>query len=163
MKININYNQNNYFMENQSQFETFELQLTEQSKMFLKETGKWAYFLSILGFVFIGLIVIMALFLGTTLASLGGGLGGSSGVASGLITFVYLIMAALYFMPVYYLFKFGSNIKSAFADNDTERLTSSLEYLKSHYKFVGILVIVILSFYALVFVLAMVGGLASMF
>jgi hypothetical protein len=40
----------------------------------------------------------------------------------------------LYFFPVYYLNKFASNAKAAFKNNDSETLTTSLEYLKSHYK-----------------------------
>lgn len=35
------------------------LQLTAQSQSFLKETAKWAYFLSILGFVGIGLLILL--------------------------------------------------------------------------------------------------------
>lgn len=40
------------------------LQLTEESKSFLREIAKWAYFLSILGFVGVGFMVILALFYG---------------------------------------------------------------------------------------------------
>ena len=36
-------------------FENFELQLNESAKGFLKEAAKWAYFLSILGYIGIGI------------------------------------------------------------------------------------------------------------
>lgn len=52
-------------MEENSVFEKFELQLDQSAKDFLKETAKWAYFLSIVGFVGIGLIMLIAVFAGT--------------------------------------------------------------------------------------------------
>ena len=148
-------------MEENSVFENFELQLTQTAKDFLKETAKWAYFLSILGFVFIGLMVIIAIFAGTIFGSMGSmpGMGGMGGSFGALIGVVYFIIAALYFFPVYYLMKFASNAKRAFRENDTEALTSSLGYLKSHYKFVGIMMLSILVLYALIFVLGIFGAL----
>ena len=38
-------------MEENSVFEKFELQFDQTAKDFLRETAKWAYFLSIIGFV----------------------------------------------------------------------------------------------------------------
>ena len=150
-------------MENNSAFESFELQLTNESKDFLREAGKWANFLGILGFVGLGFMVIAAfavMAMGNVFSSaMGdnpmGGLGGS------FLGGIYLLMALLYFFPVLYLYRFGSRVKKAFANNDSAMLTSSLENLKSHYKFVGILAIIMLSFYALVFIIAIVGGLAA--
>ncbi|TDW47192.1 hypothetical protein EV144_105210 [Flavobacterium sp. 270] len=149
-------------MEDNSVFENFELQLNQTAKDFLKETAKWAYFLSILGFILIGFLVIIAVFAGTFLASMGsivpgmGGMGGSFGLVMGIL---YFGIAALYFFPVYYLFKFASNTKAAFRDNDSEALTNSLGYLKSHYKFIGIMTVVILGFYVLMIVLMFLGAL----
>lgn len=152
-------------MEEQFTFENSGLHLTDASKGFLKETAKWGYFLSILGFVFIGFIVLVALFAGTLFAKLGelgGGAGAIGALGGTFITVLYLLIALLYFFPVYYLFKFSSNAKAAFRNNDNESLTSSFEYLKSHYKFVGILTLVILSFYALMIVFLFIAGLAAL-
>lgn len=149
-------------MEETSVFEKFELQLDQSAKDFLRETAKWAYFLSILGFVGIGLLVLIAIFAGTFLAAMGnmvpgmGAMGGSLGLMMGVI---YFLIAALYFFPVYYLFKFATNTKAAFRDNDSEALTNSFSYLKSHYKFIGITTLVVLGFYVLLLVLAIFGAL----
>ncbi|WP_394776449.1 DUF5362 family protein [Flavobacterium sp.] len=149
-------------MEENSVFEKFELQLNESAKGFLRETAKWAYFLSIVGFIGIGLLMIGAVFAGAFLATMGsvipgaGAMGSSFGAIMGVF---YFILAAIYFFPVYYLFKFASNAKKAFRDNDTEALTNSLEYLKSHYKFIGIFMIAILVLYGLIFVFAILGSL----
>ncbi|WP_026727770.1 hypothetical protein [Flavobacterium denitrificans] len=149
-------------MEETSVFEKFELHLDQSAKDFLKETAKWAYFLSILGFIGVGLFVVIAIFAGAIFASMGNsmpGMGAFAGSFGALMSFMYLVLAAIYFFPVYYLFRFGSNAKKAFRENDSESLTASLGYLKSHYKFIGILMVSMLGLYALFFVLAMLGAL----
>lgn len=141
-------------MEEHPIIENFEMQLHQTAKDFLKETAKWAYFLSILGFVGIGFMVFAALFAGTLLSAMGkmnpamGMMGSSFGMA---MAAVYLLIAALYFFPVYYLNKFASNAKAAIRENNSERLTVSLQYLKSHYKFIGIMTLVVFSMYLLMF------------
>tara|TARA_R110002073_G_scaffold8207_1_gene45566 strand:- start:17365 stop:17835 length:471 start_codon:yes stop_codon:yes gene_type:complete len=136
-----------------------ELKLNNHSIAFLKETAKWTGFLSIIGFIGIGLMVIGALFFGALLSSLSGmgsaGLGGA--VGSGFITVIYILFAVLYFFPVYYLYKFSANMKRALAAKDEDTLTKAFEYLKSHYKFIGILTIILLSFYVLMFLLGLLG------
>lgn len=150
-------------MEEHSVIENFEMKLNESAKDFLKETAKWAYFLSILGYIGIGFIVFAALFAGTLFSAMGkvnpamGMMGSSFGI---VMAVVYLLIAALYFFPVYYLNKFASNAKAAFHNKDSETLTTSLGYLKSHYKFIGIMTLVIFSLYLLMFVGMIVTGIA---
>ncbi|MDD5151035.1 MAG: DUF5362 family protein [Flavobacterium sp.] len=143
---------------------TFEMQLNESAKGFLKEIAKWAYFLSILGYIGIGLIVLMAVFAGALFSFIGSmsqEMGGGFGSMGGsFISGLYLVMAALYFFPVYYLNKFASIAKAALRDNNSESLASSLEYLKSHYKFMGILMIVMMCLYALIIVIAIIAAVA---
>lgn len=149
-------------MEETSVFEKFELHLDESAKDFLRETAKWAYFLSILGYIGIGLIVIIAVFAGAIFSTLGstvpgmGSMGGSLGLMMGV---VYFVIAAIYFFPVYYLNKFAVNAKRAFRENDSEALTNSFEYLKSHYKFIGIFTLSIMILYGLILVFAVLGAL----
>lgn len=149
-------------MEETSVFEKFELQLDQTAKDFLKETAKWAYFLSILGFIGIGFMVLIGIFAGTIFSTFGnamGGMGGFGGSFGALMGFFYVFIAAVYFFPVYYLNKFATNAKRAFRDNDSEALSNSLGYLKSHYKFIGILMLAILALYGLIFVFGILGAL----
>lgn len=130
-----------------SQFESLETSLTEESKSFLKEAGKWTYFISIVGFIGIGFMVIASLLIGFV-----GSLTpifGQIGIAPSMITIIYLTMAGIYFLPVYYLFNFGNNIKKGFAENDSNRLEIAFKNLKSHYKFIGIIMLVIIGIYVL--------------
>lgn len=151
-------------MEVYSEIEEFELQLNESAIGFLKEAAKWAYFLSILGYIGIGFIVLLAIFAGALFAFIGnlsremtnfGALGGS------FISALYLIIAVFYFFPVYYLNKFATNAKIALRDNDAKSLALSFEYLKSHYKFIGVMALIILSLYALILVFVVIAAIAA--
>ncbi len=147
------------FNDQASSFDSFELQLTSLAKDYLTETAKWAKFLSIMGFILIGFMIIGALAMfavGDAFAGMGAGaFGNAFGAFLGV---VYLLVAFLYFFPVLYLYKFSSKAKSALYNNNSQELTEALENLKSHYKFVGILTIVILSFYVLMMFLAILGA-----
>ena len=143
--------------------ENLEMKLNESAKYFLKETAKWAYFLSILGYVGIGFIVLAGLFAGTLFSAMGkmnpamSVMGSSFGI---VMTVIYLLIGAIYFFPVYYLNKFASNAKMACATNDSDKLTISFQYLKSHYKFIGIMTLVVFSLYLLMIIGAIIGGVA---
>lgn len=138
------------------QIESNDLSLTTGSKMFLKQTASWTKFISIVGFVFLGLLVVVALFAGSML----GAAMESSGMQMGgaFITILYLAIAVLYFFPIYYLFKFSAKMKEALRDQSSALLEEAFSNLKSHYKFMGILLIILLGIYALAFIF---GGLAA--
>lgn len=141
-------------MEVQPVIENFEMKLNESAKDFLKEIAKWAYLLSIVGYIGIGFIVLVAFFAGTLFSAMGrmNSMFGDMGFMFGFfISFIYLVIAALYFFPVYYLNKFATNVKVALRDNDSEALTTSLGYLKSHYKFIGIMMVIVFSIYFFLF------------
>ena len=71
-------------------------------------------------------------------------------------------MAIIYFFPILYLYKFSSSIKNGILNSSSDQLDLAFRNLKSHYKFMGILVIVMLAFYAFALLIAMVGGLFSL-
>lgn len=132
------------------------LYLNLEAQSFLKETAKWAYFLAILGFVGIVFLALLGVFMGTIFSNLGAFNRGASPMpmmGTTLITCLYLILAGVYFFPVYYLYQFASRIKLALRDSDNEKLTNSFEYLKSHYKFMGIMALVMVSLYGVVFII----------
>jgi len=134
-----------------------ELQLNEQTKGFLLETAKWAKFLSVLGFIMIGLMVlgglIMLIFATTS------PLARFTGVAGPIGMFVFWLLAALlYFFPVLFLYKAADGLKKGIETWNQQQLTSGFENLKSHYKFIGIVTIVILSLYLLSLLIALLVG-----
>lgn len=141
-------------------------ELSEEAQGFLKETAKWAYFLSIIGFVGVGFMVLLAFFMGTIFSvlssSFGTGMNPMMGFGAGF-TILYLLIAVLYFFPIYYLFQFSSKLKKAFKFNDNEEITASFEFLKSHYKFMGILALIFVCFYGFVILMGLIVGIFSAF
>ena len=133
------------------------MQLSDQAKKHLLEASKWANFIAIVGFIAIGLLVIMSFSIGTIMASLPeGSLGGLS---PKFFSFFYLIAAGIYFIPVFFLFQFGQKTKQALMQDDHNLLTFGLKKLKSHYKFIGILFIVLIAFY---FLLILFGAFSAL-
>jgi len=115
------------------------MELNDQANKFLLEIAKWATFLAIVGFVTIGFMIILSFSIGTILSQVPEN---NMGVSPQFFSFFYLIFAGIYFIPVYYLFQFGSKTKKALINNDTDLLTFGLKKLKSHYKFLGIITII---------------------
>lgn len=139
------------------QIENNDLGLTTGAKVFLKESAGWTKFISIVGFVFLAIIVIIALFAGSIM----GAAMEASGMAmmgGAFITVIYLAIAVLYFFPIYYLFQFSSKLKAALQSQSSELLEQAFSNLKSHYKFMGILLIIVCAFYAIALIF---GGLAA--
>lgn len=133
-----------------------------RSKEFLKETAKWTKFLAILGFVGIGFMVLgslVMLFAPSSLMSNGDfPFGGKI-----FMMLLYLAFAVLYYFPISYLYQFSENTKKAIENNDNNAIRDAFEFLKSHYKFMGILTIILLSFYAIIIFIGLIGaGTAAM-
>lgn len=139
-------------MEEKSAFESFELDVNQEIKGYLEEISKWSYFLSILGFLGIGFMVFGGIVVAITGAA-NSGLDGfyGAGYATGMALF-YILLALLYFFPVLYLFKFSKNMKSALRLTNGRDFKVAFSNLKSHYKFIGIFTIVIISLYILVLI-----------
>lgn len=135
-----------------------ELKLTTNAKHFLRETAKWCFFLSILGFIGIGFLVLLAIFSTTifnTMQQVQPQLYPENlGV---ILAVVYLISAILSFFPVYYLLQFSNKLKRALQSKNDVVLEKAFEMLKSHYKFIGVFTIITLSLYVLVIIASIAG------
>lgn len=142
------------------------LTITPPIKNFLLETSKWAKFLAILGFIGSGILILVALgmiFFMSSLASSIGNAGPLEALGGGFLGVIYLAMAALYVMPSLYLWRFATKMKTALMDNDQGFLSYSFENLKSCYKFLGIMMAIIVGFYAVGILIGIVAGGAALF
>lgn len=146
--------------EHISEFNEFELGINNEIVSYLKETSSWTYFLSILGFVGVGFMVVVGIIISIVL--------GNSAMAEfkpynelgfpqALLGAIYIVLGLLYFFPVVYLFNFSRKIKNALSNSAVADFTSAFKYLKSHYKFIGIFTIVVISMYVLMFLFLALG------
>jgi hypothetical protein len=131
------------------------IELTDESISYLNETRKWTIFLAILGFIFLGLMVIMSFSFGTFFSALGGQ-GINPPFPSFLFVVLYLAIGLIYFFPILYLYKFSSFTKQGLVEKNETLMTLAFKNLKSHYKYIGIFTIVFLCLYFLFFVAAAV-------
>jgi hypothetical protein len=134
-----------------------DLQINFDSRDFLKNTAKWGRFLAIIGFVFFGIMIAgglggIVLTLKGSSASLGNSL-----MSGGIFSLFYLALALLYFFPLLYLHRFSSKMLAGLERNDEEIVTHAFKNLKSLFKLLGILTIVMLAFYALMMIALSTG------
>lgn len=149
-------------MEQNQDSSLFGFGIDDMSRSYLSETAKWAKFLSIIGFVICGLLVIASFFIGTVFSTSFGRYREFNDTPSFaglgiLVTLLYLAIGVLYFFPCLFLFRFANHMRNALNSNDQLTLNKSFQNLKSMFKFVGILTIIVISFY----ILAFIGGIMS--
>ncbi|MDZ4667111.1 MAG: DUF5362 family protein [bacterium] len=127
----------------------------EERNAYLREMAKWGKLLSIVGFIGMGIICIIAVAMmaGMSFFSKNTSLGG----LNTWIGLVYIAMAALYYFPVKYLFTFSKEINLALDLQDENNLTEGLKNLKSVFKFMGIATMIMLVVYGLVFVFGLLA------
>jgi hypothetical protein len=148
-------------MENQIQtnpdvnFGQTEMPLTSESMELLKTGAKWAKFLAILGFIGTGFMILAALLMMAMSSSGRSGLMGPS-IPNGLIGFIYIVMAGVYFYPTLCLFNFSDKIKKAFITLDNNVLVESFRNLKNMFQYIGITTIVIIGLYILGIVIVVI-------
>ena len=137
-----------------------DLQLSPPGLNYLLESAKCGKFLAIMGFILCGIMAILSFVLPAFMSRLPPYNSMPSTFSSGVqsaMTIVYLAAAVLLFFPCLYLYKFSIKMQLAVKSVSQENLDESLMNLKSMFKFYGILTIVLLSFYALIFILGMLG------
>jgi hypothetical protein len=136
-----------------------DLQVSPAAQNYLTESAKWGKFLSIIGFIGCGLMIVVAFFIPVYLTQLPPYNTMSvnfSAVAKVVMTFIYLLLAILFFFPCFYLYKFSIKMQSAVTTMSQENFDESLMNLKSIFKFYGIFTIITLSFYALAFIIGII-------
>ena len=133
------------------------MELSDQSIKYLLETARWATIVSIIGFIVIGLLIVVSFSVGSFLAN---SPYSEMGISPQVLSITYLIIAGVYFIPIFFLYQFGIKTKHAIDNNDTDLLTFGLKKLKSHYKFIGIIMIIM---FGLNILLLLIGMLTSLF
>lgn len=131
---------------------------------YLRTAGKWGKFIAIANFVFIGLTIFGFIFGGVSslvmLASMGSGLGGGEVF---MTLFIGLMGISILFGAYlnYKLYLFSTNAIRAADLQDSQALTISIASLKTLLKVFGVILAIFLGFYALLFLFAILGTMAS--
>ncbi|MES2702968.1 MAG: hypothetical protein V4649_10030 [Bacteroidota bacterium] len=138
--------------------EIFSLEVDPYGKATFLEMARWTKFLAILGYIFLGLMLLMGVVMlmaagaASTFNSAFAGLGAMS------IFIMFLFIIAIYFYPIFALMKYSTNMKMAMLTNSKSHFNEAIRHLKNMFKYVGILAIIFLCLYGLVFIFAILGA-----
>jgi uncharacterized BrkB/YihY/UPF0761 family membrane protein len=129
------------------------IEIEQETLNHLNTTRKWAMFLAIIGFIILGLIVVIGLIAGTFLTAFNSG-EKALGIPESLMFVPILILAVIYFFPVLFLFRFSKHTSHAIQTLDKLEFHKAVKNLKSFFAYIGILIIIILSLYVVVLIIA---------
>jgi hypothetical protein len=133
--------------------EVRKIEIDEKTLKYLNTSRKWAMFLAIIGFIILGLFLIIGLIAGTFLTVFN--LGSKDlGVPESFMFVPVLLLAIIYFFPGLFLFRFSMRIGYAVQTLDKEQLHKALKSLKSYFVYVGVLIIVVIFCYVTMLILA---------
>ena len=118
----------------------------------LDVSRKWAMFLSIIGFIFLGLLIVIGVIAGIFLSAFKKGSTGS-GFTESLIMIIYIILAASGVLPVYFMFRFSKHAGNALNALNSKELNKAFRNLKSFFVYFGVLIIVLLALYFAVLII----------
>lgn len=138
----------------------FNLGVDEEARAHLLETARWTKFIAIIGFVILGLLILVGILMGLGLSVASqmydtANLGSAFGTA---MMVMYLVLSLLYFFPILYLYKFSVLIKPAIHTGNQQQFNLALSYQKRMYKFIGIMLLVVFGLYAVMIIAAILGA-----
>ncbi len=127
------------------------------------ETARWGKFVSIVGFIFSGFMLLSTLAIPSALKTLqeAGDPRLSqelAGVSTGFMMFFMILGIALLLVPSIFLWRFSTNMLMALGTDNYELIKSSFGNLRRMIKFVGILTAVLVALWVLAFVGTLIGS-----
>ena len=133
--------------------ESRKIEIEQETLKHLNTARKWAMFLAIIGFIFLGLIIIIGLLAGTFLTAFSSGDKGL-GIPESFMFIPILLIALVYFFPVLFLFRFSKHTSHAIQHLDKLELHKAIKNLKYFFAFLGVLIIIVFSIYIVVLIVA---------
>lgn len=141
------------------------LTVTEDIRSYIYETARWTKFLSIIGFVVTGIMILFSFSAEALISTMNGRVGAANNpwaaLGGGFLTIVFLLSALLYFYPSLLMFKYANSAKQAVLYGDQPALSEAMSRMKSFFKFWGIITITILGLYIISFLLGIVAYLGA--
>lgn len=139
------------------------LSFSPQLKIDLDNLAYWARFLGIVGLVFSVIFLLFIIVGGSMFLSImgGGALGAESGMPAAFGTAYLVIMGAFfafYAYLAYLLFDSGRKLKTGLRMSDQGSIEAGITKLKTLFKIVGILTMVLVVIYGIIFLFALIGG-----
>lgn len=135
------------------------IQIDDTARAHLLELSRWGKFMAIVVFIMMGLLILFGVILAASLTSLSNGFGGNpNGFSGSLLVLLFVFAAGVYFYPAFALYKYAVLAKKALPAEDQLMFNTALAYLKNAFKYIGVLMLILICIYVLTFIF---GGLAG--
>ena len=139
--------------------------VSNNAKYILESISKWVKFLAIMGIIAYVLLIIIGLgimaFGGFAASNLDLGFGDFNGILGVFGGLLYIIIGAICMYPVIKMLNYANKMKTAIRSNRQDIYEEALRNFNSAVKFWGILAIIALVIYGLVFILGVIGAIVS--
>lgn len=112
----------------------------------LNAIRKWSMFLALLGFIVVGFLLITGLVAGTFFSFFKSDEVGL-GVLESLTLILSVIIAAVYFLPVLFLFRFSRQVARALKSSGQEEIRKAFRNLRAFFTYIGVLAILVILIY----------------
>lgn len=129
--------------------------VTEEMRSYFYDMGKWARFLSVVGFVISAFLTLSSFGIGAAVTAnpaMLSQLGPLAGIGATGITIFYLLLALLFFYPSLLLLRFSAKGRQGILFGDQENFNDAIYHVKSLFKFWGVLTIVLIASYFLLII-----------
>jgi len=133
------------------------MELGPEALKHLNATWKWTMFLSVLGFIFLGLLIVAGVATNTFLSAFKTE-DVNLGIPESLLVVLFIVISVIYFFPVFYLFRFSRSARDAVQKSDIIKMEKALKNLRIYLTYIGVLAIIVISIY----LLALAAGVSSM-
>jgi hypothetical protein len=133
--------------------ENRKLEIEQSTLKQLNTARKWAMFLAIIGFIFLGIMIVVGLIAGTFLKTFSSG-ENSLGISDSLMFIPVLIIGLIYFFPVLFLFRFSKYISRSIQNLDNLQFHKAIKNLKLYFAYIGIFIIIVLTIYIVILIVA---------
>ncbi|MBN2165808.1 MAG: hypothetical protein JW717_05975 [Marinilabiliaceae bacterium] len=134
-------------MENQIDIQDeIKLRITPSAANYLLTATRWAKFLAILGFVYSGVVLILAFSIGAIMSlSMASAQMAMAGIPVVFLSFIYIVIAIISFLVAFYMYSFASKCQKGVNLHDEYEIEVGMKAMKTFYMIWGIIAIVGLS------------------
>lgn len=136
-----------------------ELQVSPATKSYLNEVAKWSKFLAVIGIILCVIGAVLSFFIPSVIMEIPPNDTLSPSLSGwqyfGIIG-VSLLIAIVFFFPFLYLYKFSETVRQSLETGSQEGFEKGVKYLKFTFRFLGIMAVILISLYSLIFIITMI-------
>jgi hypothetical protein len=133
--------------------ETGKIEIDQNTLKHLDTLRKWTMFHAILGFIVLGLFILIGVIAGTFLSAFSTVKTGSEITDLSILVIIFLLAVA-YFFPVFFLFRFSKYSAHAIHELSKEHFHKGIKNLKAYFIYLGVIIIIFLLLYVVVLIVS---------